>query len=64
MSVPCQRIEYQYHREPFPHSGPCGSGLPTLFPQLPEIAGDLRGSCVNLAKRTRFSIVFVVPYSG
>jgi hypothetical protein len=39
MSVPCQRIEYKYHREPFPHSARW-QRTAHVVSQLPE-TGDL-----------------------
>jgi hypothetical protein len=55
MSVPCQRIEYKYRREPFPIR-PSGSGLPTSFPNHRRQA--IRGFSISLAKYRFCSALF------
>ena len=60
MSVPCQRIEYKYHREPFPHSARW-QRTAHVVSQLPE-TGDL-GFLRQSGEKDTFSIVFVLPYS-
>jgi hypothetical protein len=61
MSVPCQRIEYKYRREPFPYSAQW-QRIAHVVSQLPE-TGDT-GFQHQSGDNNTFSIVFAVPYSA